>query len=272
MEVIREIGDWSRSGACANFVSTHVLRLDNETCEEKCLDKSLSRFWDVETLGIFEKHEDVFDNFENNLRFEDGRYVVNLPFKPCAETLPDNFGLAKHRLINLKKKLDADHQLPHDYAKVIADYKQQGIVEEVDDRECEPGRVHYLPHRGVIREDKETSKLRIVFDASSHVQNQPSLNDVLYSGPCLLPLLYDVLLRFRIGKIGLVADIRQAFLQILVTERHRDFLRFLWFDDIEKDDPKLIIMRFLCVIFGVIQYPVFVGRNIDCPFEQMYFA
>ena len=39
------------------------------------------------------------------------------------------------------------------------------------------------------------------------MKTQPSLNDVLHSGPCLLPFLQEILLRFRIGKIGLVSDI-----------------------------------------------------------------
>ena len=49
----------------------------------------------------------------------------------------------------------------------------------------EPGQSHYLPHRPVIREDKETTKIRPIFDASCKV-NVPSLNDYLYSGPNLL--------------------------------------------------------------------------------------
>ena len=39
------------------------------------------------------------------------------------------------------------------------------------------------------------------------MKTQPSLNDVLHSGPCLLLFLQEILLRFRIGKIGLVSDI-----------------------------------------------------------------
>ena len=79
-----------------------------------------------------------------------------------------------------------------------------------------------MPHRAVVRENKDTTKVRIVFDASSKVRDEPSLNDCLYSGPCLLPAIYDILLRFRLGKIGLVSDIKQAFLNIAIAEEHRD--------------------------------------------------
>ena len=46
--------------------------------------------------------------------------------------------------------------------------------------------MHYPPHIEVIREDHETIKLRNVFDALAEIRNEPSLNDILYSGPCLL--------------------------------------------------------------------------------------
>ena len=74
--------------------------------------------------------------------------------------------------------------------------------------------MHYLPHRSVVREDHDTTKLRITFDASAKIKNELSLNDILHSGPCLLPYLYDILLRFQTGKVGLVGDIKQAIWQV----------------------------------------------------------
>ena len=47
-----------------------------------------------------------------------------------------------------------------------------------------------------------------------------------------LTKMYNILLRFRAVKFGLVADIKQAFLQIEITEDHRHLLRFLWFKNI----------------------------------------
>ena len=111
--------------------------------------------------------------------------------------------------------------------------------------------MHYLPNRGVVREDHDTAKLRIVFDASAKIRNELSLNDILYSGPCLLPYLYDILLRFRTGKIGLVSNIKQAFLQVEMAEEHRDFARFLWFMDINETPSKITSLRFTRVVFGL---------------------
>ena len=85
----------------------------------------------------------------------------------------------------------------------------------------------YLPHHPVVREDKDTSKVRIVFDASAK-----GLNECLYEGPRLTPLIFDILLKFRTFLITLMADIEKAFLQISINTNDRDYFRFLWFEDV----------------------------------------
>ena len=57
---------------------------------------------------------------------------------------------------------------------------------------------HYLPHHGVVRRDKTTTKLRIVFDASAKIGANPCLNDCLYTGPNVEQSIFDILIRFRI--------------------------------------------------------------------------
>jgi hypothetical protein len=42
--------------------------------------------------------------------------------------------------------------------------------------------VFYLPHRAVRKEKRGRTKCRIVFDASSHESDAPSLNDALEMG------------------------------------------------------------------------------------------
>ena len=94
-----------------------------------------------------------------------------------------------------------------DYDKVVKQYLIRGIVEYVEnnDNKITFGEVHYLPHRAVIREKNKTTKLFIAFDASSKAKQKNCLNNISYSGLCLLPYLYDILLQFQ-------ARIKQAFL------------------------------------------------------------
>ena len=48
-----------------------------------------------------------------------------------------------------------------DYHNIIKKYLHEGIVEEANDIP-EKGRVHYLPHRPVVRDDRVTTKIRVV--------------------------------------------------------------------------------------------------------------
>ena len=111
-----------------------------------------------------------------------------------------------------------------------------------------------------MRDEKATSKLRIMFDASAKA-NESRLNDCLYPGPSLTATLFGVLLRFRIHNIAFVGDIEKAFLQIGLHPSHRDFVRFLWFQepgniDFENfENNELTELGFCRVLFGVTSSP-----------------
>ena len=138
----------------------------------------------------------------------------------------------------------------------------KSIIEPVNMEEQQAvGKVHYLPHREVIRLDKDTTKLRVVYDASAK-RGRPSLNNCLYSGLPLTPMIFDVMTRFRAHKVALTADIEKAFLNVAIAPEHRDYLRFLWVDDILTDNPQLVIMRFTRVVFGVNSSPFLLNGTI----------
>ena len=83
----------------------------------------------------------------------------------------------------MKNRLSKNNNLFNEYDKVIKHYLKEDIVQIVPPSEeiVLPGSTHYLPHRAVIKENRETMKVRIVFDGSAHSPNEPSINDVLYS-------------------------------------------------------------------------------------------
>ncbi|GFW94923.1 uncharacterized protein TNCV_3398021 [Trichonephila clavipes] len=90
---------------------------------------------------------------------------------------------------------------------------------------------YFLPHRPIVKDDKITTKIQPVFDASPRATGQSSLNELLYKGPNLIEQIPDILDRFRRYPIGLYADIEKAFLQLGITLKHRDFLRFFYPDE-----------------------------------------
>ena len=133
-------------------------------------------------------------------------------------------------MLKLRNRLSSRPDHLEEYDKVIKSQLANGVIEKVNDI-SKTESVCYLPHREVVREDKSSTKLRIVFDASAKAKGSYSLNDSMYKGPCVTPLLFEVLARFRLRKIGIISDIEKAYHQILVFEPHRDFLRFIWYDE-----------------------------------------
>ena len=128
---------------------------------------------------------------------------------------------------------------------------KSGIIEVVPKSEEIIQNCFFLPHHGVIRQDKDTTKLRIVFDGSAKADNNVSLNDCLSKDPNHTPLIFDILLRFRFYKIALVANIEKAFHQILINPSDRDMLRFLWFENTDADQVKILQYRFCRLPFGL---------------------
>ena len=74
-----------------------------------------------------------------------------------------------------------------------------------------------MPHRAVIRDNVQSTKMRIVYDCSARAEKgSPSLNDCLKTGPALQNKLWDVLVRGRSHPLILAADMKKAFLQVRI--------------------------------------------------------
>ena len=181
------VEDFSVQGTLVNLVATHALSVDVYTPEDtkQDLDSRLKAFWDLESLGIKPDECSVYQEFEKTIEFKDNRYEVSLPWKHFHLELPDHYDLSLKRLVGLLKRLKETPEVLHQYNAIIQDQIKKGIVEYVDTKEMlYDSPVHYLPHHVVLREDKSTTKLRIVYDASARTSGQ-SLNECLYVGPSL---------------------------------------------------------------------------------------
>ncbi|KRZ47685.1 hypothetical protein T02_710 [Trichinella nativa] len=198
------------------------------------LDEAIRKFWEIETIGMMDDSDkaDVdstraVQNFESTLQFDGIRYTVRLPWLKDDAQLPSNYHQALSRLQQIKRSLKNDPRKAAHYKKGMREYLEEDFVEEVTDRTGYPGRIWYLPHHAVIREDKITIKCRIVFDGSAQYRGV-ALHQHLDVGPALQNNLLKVLLRFRRFPIGFQADISKMFLQIGLNEQDRDVCRFLW--------------------------------------------
>jgi len=233
-------------------------------------DSLVRSMWDLDGIGISPKEmsemsrnqdQEVLGEFRRKIRYDGERYEVALPWNEKVGKLRNNRSAAAARLTTLNRKLLRDPSLNSEYKQALGEFESSGIVERVPDPEIEPpsGPIFYLPHRPVVKQASTSTKVRPVFDASARGPNGISLNDCLHVGPCLLPSLVNVLLRFRRHAVALTADIRKAFLQIKVFPEDRDAHRYL----ISDEGGKVRELRFERVPFGNKASPFLLNATVQ---------
>lgn len=132
------------------------------------------------------------------------------------------------------------------YKSTIEKYVKKGYIRKVPEDEHSLKPAWYLPHFPVIRMNRETTKVRIVFDASAKCDNI-SLNDVIFTGPKLQQQLFNVLLRFRKNNIAVVCDVEEMYLRVGINPTDRRYHRFLW--NSKANPPEKY--EFSSLVFGV---------------------
>ncbi|XP_049886914.1 uncharacterized protein LOC126381473 [Pectinophora gossypiella] len=219
------------------------------------LDTMLQKFWEDESLPS-EEHYTLTDLetraekiYEKTVeRDTDGRYVVALPFMSDKPTLPENSRqIAAQRLSHLERKLSKNENLRQEYNEVMREYITLRHMEPVGENEKYEAAT-YLPHHAVIRNDKHTTRVRVVFDASCKGTNGVSLNDELLVGPPLQEELRNLLLKWRSHKVCFVADIIKMYRQVRVRSEDTNFQRILWRFNTEEEVKEY---RLLTVTFGM---------------------
>ena len=186
---------------------------------------------------------------ESHSRSEAGRFIVPLPKNAQCKQIGESRSQAVRRFHSLERSLYANRQF-EEFAGVMNEYLELKHAEPVPPSEL--GKPHsetfYLPMHAVRKEHSTTTKLRVVFDASAKSASGTSLNDTLLVGPTIHPPLIDVLLRFRLHRIALTADVSKMYRAIELAPSDRDLHRFVWRSNVK--DP-LIDYRMTRVTFGV---------------------
>lgn len=160
----------------------------------------------------------------------DGHYEMPLPLKTDKPSLPFNRELAVKRWHQLLARFKRNPKFLEDYRLFMKDVIALCAEEVPPDRHgVQDGMVNYVPHTGVYH-PKKPDQIRVVFDCSAQYEGV-SLNDHLLQGPDLMNTLLGILCRFRQENVAFMTDIKSMFHQFMVSEEHRDLLRFLWWKD-----------------------------------------
>ncbi|XP_070139973.1 uncharacterized protein [Drosophila kikkawai] len=219
------------SPAAPRSVSAFATRV---TCAlDDSLDQLLTKFWEVEEVSkqIVPESDSVCEkNFVQTTRRDNcGKYVVTLPLRDPAHKgseLASSRSFALAQFLRNEQRLKRDPPLKARYDAVIQEYLELGHMAEVPSTSSSA--TYYLPHHAVLKPESTTTKVRVVFNASSPSANGTSLNDILYAGPLLQSDLTIQILKWRYFMFVINADIEKMYRQIWVDPQHTPFQRILF--------------------------------------------
>ena len=199
-----------------------------------------------------------------------GRVLAPVLWKSALRPI-NNFYAAKQVWTNLQKRLKKNPDQYKAYDQNFQKWLDAGYARIVKGEDPLTNDQYFLTHFPVIREDKTTSKLRVVMNGKAAFNGNPSLNDYIHKGPKLINDLVKVLLRFRRYKIAVTGDIKEMFLRVLLSEGDARFHRILYSFS---NSDQLLILEALVHMFGncgspavvifVIKWKAYAMRHI-CP-------
>ncbi|XP_013179004.1 PREDICTED: uncharacterized protein LOC106126085 [Papilio xuthus] len=213
-------------------------------------EEALSRFSELECFPhnkpLTQEEKLCEQHFlSTTTRLSDGRFCVSLPLRDDRDCLGDSYQLAKKRFLNLEARFKRQPELKKAYSDFIREYAELGHLNE--SKIPKPINSFFLPHHPVIREKSESTKLRVVFDASARSTSGLSVNDLQMIGPTIQDSLFNILIRFRQYKYILSGDIEKMYRQVSLRESDRDLQLILWREN--ENDP-LRTLRLNTVTYG----------------------
>lgn len=220
--------------------NTHTINF--HSCECACdqeLHQTVKDYLTMEDAGVkpvpaLESEEDKRARSimeQTTVRVGD-RFETGLLWRYDDVELPDSYKMAVKRFECLERRMNRDPVLAANLKKQIEEYVAKGYAHRATEdelKQADPKRIWYLP-LGAVTNPRKPGKVRLVWDAAAQV-NGISLNSMLLKGPDQLTSLPNVLFVFRQFWVGVSADIKEMFHQMLIRALDRHALRFLFRND-----------------------------------------
>ncbi|GFV96762.1 integrase catalytic domain-containing protein [Trichonephila clavipes] len=227
------------------------------------LNKTLKKFWEIEGVHIEPKVDREVSLCEDHFvrthrRNCVGRYVVSMALNKDPSCIGNSKHIAIRRLNSLWKRLSRDSSYLSLYAEFLKEYEELGHLERVVESSERPTH-YYIPHHGVLRPEKLTTKLRIVFNGSSPTTTGISLNDILLKGE-VKGRVFETISRFRRHKFAFTTDIQKMYRQILINPDQQDLQRIIWKHGL---DAEILTYRLKTVTYGLSNAPFLAIRTLQ---------
>nr|XP_012215482.1 PREDICTED: uncharacterized protein LOC105667925 [Linepithema humile] len=214
-------------------VASHRLSVHHALSTDD-ISRALQRFWEIEEIPSQQPQDPDETKAEQHFRATHardltGRYVVRLPRKEDkAVRLGASRPAALSMLLSSERRLSKQPDLHKRYTDFMVEYLALGHMNPVGPEKSVARDSYYLPHHAVFKAGDPAGKIRVVFNASCRTTSGYSLNDCLLPGPRLQADLWLILSKWRLFRIGFMADIVKMFRQIQVHPEDANLQRILW--------------------------------------------
>ena len=186
------------------------------------------KVWDLSNLGITDiekssKEKEIDLEVVNTMEKisiydkEKMRWSTKLLWKdPSFEGRKLDDGL--HKALAIMKSVEKN--IPNDKHQIVIDaYNDflpnmaEIVPQNLENRSDHP--TYIIPSRPVLKLDRDTTKARIIINASAvSKSNNMTLNKLLHTGPNLLPQVPALIMKFRHKKFVFTIDVTKMFQQV----------------------------------------------------------
>ena len=218
----------------------------------------LTDFWKTESMGVSvspctceaakmsvaERAE--LKLIEESCQLQGNKWIMKYPWKKDPLCLPNNYAQVLKKLEATERRLAKQPEYANSYDKQIKEMEEMNFSRKLNKKEAEEwqGPVHYVSHHAVVRPEKKTTPIRIVFNSSASF-NGHTLNDYWYKGPDLLNNLFGVVLRFRENAIAVCGDITKMYHMISIPSADQHVHRFIWRNFEMEREPDIYVKTVL---------------------------
>ena len=201
----------------------------------------LTDFWKTESMGVSvspctceaakmsQEERAELKLIEESCKLQENKWIVKYPWKRDPSCLPNNYSQVLKKLESTERRLLKQPDYADKYDKQVKEMEEMNFSRKLIKREVEDwkGPVHYVAHHAVLRPEKISTPVRIVFNSSASF-NGHALNDYWFKGPDLLNNLFGVVLRFRENSVAVCGDITKMYHMVAIHPVDQHVHRFLW--------------------------------------------
>lgn len=195
------------------------------------INTQLNKFWELEEVPsnpVMSQEEEACEQHfvQHTRRLADGRFCVKLPLKIEPENLGDSYSISRKRFDSLERRFQRQPNIKKQYVEFIEEYEALGHASFIE--RPDKAKTVFLPHHPVLKQQSESTKCRVVFDASAKTSTGVSLNEIMMVGPTVQDDIFSILTRFRQHEFIFTGDLEKMFRQIFIDSSQRHLQTILW--------------------------------------------